>query len=65
MDNIFKSLAQLIVWTFIAIGGLCMLLSPVARYATGEDLYLWIFLGASFLALILALAINKILRTIT
>jgi hypothetical protein len=64
MDNIVKSLAQLIVWILITVGGLCMLLSPIARYATGEEQYLWIFLGASFVALVIALAINKLLSTI-
>jgi hypothetical protein len=37
-----------------------MLLSPVARYATGEEQYLWIALGASFVALVLALGVSKI-----
>jgi hypothetical protein len=41
-----------------------MLLSPIARYKTGEEQYLWIFLGVSFVALIIALAINKLLSII-
>ena len=64
MDNLVKSLAQFIVWLLISIGSLCMILSPVARFATGEELYLWIALGASFAALILALAINRLIRSV-
>lgn len=62
MDSLVKSLAQFLVWLLICIGCLCMLLSPVARYATGEELYLWIALGASFVALMLALGVYKLAR---
>ena len=64
MDNLLKAMAQFTVWALIFIGGACMLLSPIARYATGEEFYLWILLGASFVALLLALGINKLLQTI-
>jgi hypothetical protein len=60
MDSTRKTLAQYLVWVLIFIGCLCMLLSPVARYATGEEQYLWITLCASFVALILALGVNKL-----
>jgi hypothetical protein len=63
MDQIAKSMAQFTVWTLIVVGSLCMLLSPIARYTTGKEMYMWAFLGASFVALIVALAINRLLRT--
>jgi hypothetical protein len=60
MDSIVRSLAQFLVWALIFIGCACMILSPVARYATGEELYLWIALGTSFVALMLALGVYKL-----
>lgn len=60
MDSMVRTLAQCLVWALTFIGCLCMLLSPVARYATGEELYLWIALGASFVALIMALGVYKL-----
>ena len=65
MDNLLKAMGQFTVWALIFIGSACMLLSPIARYATGEEFYLWVLLGASFVALLLALAITKLLQTIT
>ena len=62
MDSMARTLAQYLVWALTFIGCLCMLLSPVARYATGEELYLWVTLGASFVALILALGVYKLVQ---
>ena len=58
MSNIFKFL----VWILFLVGCASFLASPLARYVTGEDFWLWVMVGISFGALAMALGIIKLIR---
>ena len=62
MSNMLKSLSLTIVWILFLVGCGSFLISPLARYVTGEDFWLWIAVGVSFSALVLALGIIKLIR---
>ena len=62
MTQIFKTLTSIMVWFLCFIGGLSFLISPMTRYITGEDFWLWIALGISFIAFTFALIIIKFIQ---
>lgn len=62
MSNVLKALSLTVVWILFLVGCGSFLISPLARYVTGEDFWLWIAVGVSFSALILALGIIKLIR---
>jgi hypothetical protein len=62
MSNIFKALSLTVVWILFLVGCGSFFISPLTRYVTGEDFWLWVTVGISFIALILALGIIKLIR---
>jgi len=62
MSNMFKALSLTVVWILFLVGCSSFLISPLARYMTGEDFWLWVMVGISFTALVLALGIIKLVR---
>jgi len=62
MSRIFKDLASITVWLLSLIAFLSLLISPIARYVTGDDLGLWIALGVSFIAIVLALTFIQLVQ---
>jgi hypothetical protein len=64
MQNTFKSLSLTAVWILFLAGCVSFLISPVARYVTGEEFWLWIAVGVSFIALVLALGFIKLVQVL-
>ncbi len=62
MSQGVKVLASITFWMLFFIGCFSLLLSPVARYVTREDLWLWVAVGISTTALLLALMLSKIIE---
>ena len=62
MAQIFKTLTSITIWILFFIGGLSFLISPMTRYITGEEFWLWITLGISFIAFTFALVIIKFIQ---
>lgn len=60
---IFKDLIPVSVWILLAIGCLSTLMSPVIRYITGVETYLWISLGVGVFTLSMALVLSEIVKT--
>jgi len=62
MSNLFKALSLTVVWILFLVGCGSFLVSPLTRYVTGEEYWLWVTVGISFIALVLALGIIKLIR---
>jgi Na+/pantothenate symporter len=60
MNRLSRWFALFLVGILFIAGCLSMIGAPIARYITGEDYYLWVMLGVSFVTLSLALVGSKL-----
>ena len=50
------------IWTLLLTGCLAAMLSPIARYITGDEFWLWIVAGTGGALLILAYILTRVVE---
>ena len=56
MNGFSRQFVVFFVWILFITGCVSMIGAPIARYVTGQEYYLWLMLGVSFVSLLLARA---------
>ena len=55
-------LTLFIIWTLLVTGCFAAMLSPIARYITGDEFWLWIAAGTGGALLILAYMLTRVIE---